>query len=57
MEIEKILDDYRNGDEDKRLSLFLTYRELRDDFTRIDQDTEQYEYRPLFFHCWSPSGS
>lgn len=54
MEIEKILDDYRNGDEDKRLSLFLAYRDLRDDFTRIDQDMELYEFSipcpRLFFH-------
>lgn len=52
MEIERILDDYRNGDEDKRLSLFLTYRELRDEFAVIDQDKELYEFSipcPLLF--------
>ena len=38
MEIEKVLDEYRNGDEDKRLCLFLTYREFREEFSRIDQD-------------------
>jgi hypothetical protein len=38
MEIEEVLDDYRNGDEDKRLSLFLTYRDLRDELSRIDRE-------------------
>lgn len=40
MDIEQVLDAYRNGDEDKRLSLFLGYRELRDEFSRIEQDIE-----------------
>jgi hypothetical protein len=40
MDIEQVLHDYRNGDEEKRLSLFLFYREFRDEFSRIDdQDT------------------
>jgi hypothetical protein len=38
MEIEQVLNEYRNGDEDKRLCLFLTYRELRDELSCIDQD-------------------
>lgn len=38
--IERILDAYRNGDEDKRLGLFLGFRELRDEFSRIEQDIE-----------------
>lgn len=38
MDIEQILDAYRSGDTDKRLSLFLGYRELRDEFNRIEQD-------------------
>jgi hypothetical protein len=38
MEIEQVLNEYLTGDEDKRLCLFLTYRELRDEFSCIDQD-------------------
>ncbi len=40
MDIEKVLNDYRSGDEDKRLSLFLFYRDLRDEFSSIDRDGE-----------------
>lgn len=40
MDIERILDAYRNGDEDKQLSLFLGFRELRDEFSRIERDIE-----------------
>jgi hypothetical protein len=40
MDIEGVLDAYRNGDEDKRISLFLTYRDLRDEFSRIEQEFE-----------------
>ncbi len=40
MDTEQVLDAYRNGDEDKRLSLFLGYRDLRNEFTRIDQEPE-----------------
>lgn len=38
MKIDSILDAYRLGDADKRLSLFLFHRELRDEFSRIEQD-------------------
>jgi hypothetical protein len=38
MEFDEALDEYRNGDADKRLSLFLTYRDLRDEFSRIDRE-------------------
>jgi hypothetical protein len=38
MEIEQVLNEYRNGDEDKRLCLFLTYRELRDELSCIDRE-------------------
>ena len=34
MNIEKVLEEYRDGDDSKRLSLFLAYRELRDQFTQ-----------------------
>jgi len=38
MESDQVLDEYRNGDADKRMSLFLYYRDLRDEFNRIEQD-------------------
>ncbi len=38
MDVEKILDTYRNGDEDMRLRLFLAFRDLRDHFSRIEQE-------------------
>ncbi len=40
MDIDRILDAYRNGDEDTRLSLFLGYRELRDEFSCIEQERQ-----------------
>jgi len=42
MDIEQVLHDYRKGDADKRLSLFLYYREHRDAFGVIDDQ----EHRP-----------
>lgn len=39
MDIEKILDEYRNGDEGKRLRLFLAFRDLRDYFSWIEQES------------------
>jgi hypothetical protein len=38
MDIDRVLDEYRQGDADKRISLFLYHRELRDAFNRIEQD-------------------
>ncbi len=38
METDQVLDEYRKGDADKRMSLFLYHRELRDAFDRIEQD-------------------
>jgi hypothetical protein len=40
MDSECILDAYRNADEEKRISLFLTYRDLRDDFSCIEQELD-----------------
>ncbi len=40
MDTDRVLDVYRNGDEDNRLSLFLGYRELRHEFSRIDEERE-----------------
>jgi hypothetical protein len=38
MKIDQVLDEYRQGDPDKRLSLFLYHRDLRDEFSCIEQD-------------------
>jgi hypothetical protein len=51
MEMEQVLNEYRNGDEDTRLCLFLTYRELRDEFSCIDQDGA-VDQSPIL---WSPT--
>lgn len=40
MDIERVLEDYRNGDEGRRVSLFLAHRDLRDEFSRIEQELE-----------------
>ncbi len=39
MNRDEILEAYRKGDDNKRLSLFLGYRELREDFSLIDDET------------------
>ena len=36
-DIKRILDEYRNADFEKRLYFSLSYRDLRDEFTEIDQ--------------------
>jgi hypothetical protein len=40
---EKIIDEYRNADFEKRLYLSLSHRELRDEFLEIDQSDESVE--------------
>jgi hypothetical protein len=52
MDIEQILNDYRNGDESKRLSLFLAYREFREMFERIEQESSHEDFLLLRFP-WS----
>lgn len=37
MNISSVLDDYRNGDFDQRLTLFLNYRDIRQEFIEIDE--------------------
>ncbi len=44
MNIEKVLDEYRDGDDSKRLSLFLAYRELRDRFNSIEQESPHDDF-------------
>ena len=52
MDIEQILNDYRNGDESRRLSLFLAYREFREMFDRIEQESAHDDF--LYFKFpWS----
>jgi len=40
MNKKQVLQDYRDGDAEKRLSLFLYYRELRNEFSCIDGEIE-----------------
>lgn len=50
MDIERVLEDYRNGDEGRRVSLFLAHRDLRDEFNRIEQEPETEQ-------TWGPEGA
>lgn len=52
MNIEQVLDDYRKGDESKRLSLFLANRELREQFNRIEQESDHDDFTIIRFP-WS----
>jgi len=52
MNIEQVLDEYRKGDESKRLSLFLANRELRDQFNRIEQESDHDDFTIIRFP-WS----
>ncbi len=38
MKTDQVLEEYRQGDADKRMSLFLYQRDLRDAFICIEQD-------------------
>ena len=38
MEIDRVLEEYRTGDADKRMSLYLYHRGLRDAFDTIEQE-------------------
>jgi hypothetical protein len=40
MNSERVLKEYRAGDEGKRVSLFLAYRDLRDEFSCIERELE-----------------
>src|SRR5512139_607758 len=52
MNREKLLEVYRKADDNGRLSLFLGYRELRDDFALIDQESEHDDFVIIRFP-WS----
>ena len=48
-DIDKVLDDYRKGDESKRLGLFLAYRDLRDYFDRIEHESSHDDFKVIKF--------
>jgi len=50
MNKEQVLRDYRTGDAEKRLSLFLYHRDLRNEFSCIDGELELERPQDL----WSP---
>ncbi len=52
MNMEKVLEQYREGDDSKRLSLFLAYRELRDQFSSIEQESSHDDFTIIRFP-WS----
>ena len=52
MEIEQVLDAYRSGDEAKRLSLFMAYRELREHFELIEEESSHDDFSVIRFP-WS----
>lgn len=39
MSVHEVIECYRNAGEEERLELFLAYRELREAFSSIDDDT------------------
>jgi hypothetical protein len=39
-DIESILEEYQQADSNKRLDMFMAYRELREEFQRIDHKKE-----------------
>lgn len=52
MDIDKILDEYRKGDEGRRLALFLAFRDLRDHFGSIEQENPDDDFAIVRFP-WS----
>jgi hypothetical protein len=56
MDSGKILEAYRNADEGKRLTLFMAYRDLREHFTRIEDESSHDDFEIIRFpwsrkHC------
>ncbi len=49
MDIDKILSEYRKGDQGKRLRLFLAFRDLRDYFSRIDEESPDDDFAVMRF--------
>ncbi len=52
MDTRNVLEEYEKGDDGKRLDLFLTYRDLREQFSTIDQAGDHDEF-VLFRFPWS----
>jgi hypothetical protein len=52
MDIIKLLEEYRSSDHAKRLSLFMSYRELREQFSMIDQENSYEDFLIITFP-WS----
>ncbi len=44
MDSDSILDAYRKGDQGERLRLFLAFRDLRDHFSRIDEESPDSDF-------------
>jgi len=54
MDIDTVLNEYRTADDGKRLSLFLEYRELRDLFEQIEQESMHEDFVIAFpWSRWS----
>ena len=49
MDIEKVLEEYRNGDEGMRLRYFLAFRDLRDYFSGIEQESPNNDFSVVEF--------
>lgn len=54
---EQILNDYQQADEERRLSIYMTYRELRPDFDEIDRAQTTTVNQPSTLHRSKPSRS
>ncbi len=52
MDTEKVLEEYQNGDDGRRMSLFLTYRELREQFCSIEHESSHDDFTIIRFP-WS----
>ena len=52
MDMEKVIEEYKSGDDARRLGLFLTYRELREQFSTIEQESSHDDFLILKFP-WS----
>jgi hypothetical protein len=51
MEQKLVVDEYRASDADRRLALFLHYRELREEFTLIEERILN-GLRPPLYQLW-----
>lgn len=52
MDTKKVLEEYENSNDGKRVDLFLAYRELREQFCRIDQESPHDDFAIIKFP-WS----